>query len=193
MPSPPASPSLSPEVAKLEAEMEANTARARALDPVIHEEQRRVVELIQRHKGAWKGDLERHLADQAAVYRSAIVAMEQAREELVGMVQLGGWLDVFPATGGQVPTHQLPGAPDTPLTSGPVFREVLAALLRDSVQLPWRGPIGAAIKEYMRAMSRKQLVFEQVDRDGIAHPVALEGDTAAGWRVRDWLQREFKQ
>jgi hypothetical protein len=44
------------EVAKLEAEMEANTARARALDPLIYEEQRRIVELIQRHKGTWKGD-----------------------------------------------------------------------------------------------------------------------------------------
>jgi len=175
------------EAARLEAEMETNAARARALDPVIHEEQRRVVELIQRCKEDWKKDLERHLAEQAAVYRAAIVAMEQARDELVGLVRLGGWLDVFPSTGGQVQTHQLPGAPDEPLVSGPIFRNVLAALLRNSGQLPWRGPIGAASKEYLRAMDRKQLLVERVDHEGVSHPQVLEGDTPASWQVRDWI------
>jgi hypothetical protein len=185
-------PEPTPEAAAVEAEMETNAARARALDPVIAKEQRRVVDLIQRCKEDWKKDLERLLADQAAVYRAAIVAMEQARDNLAEDVRLGGWLDVFPQTGGQPQTHQLPGPPDT-VVAGPPFNEVRDALLRDSEQLPLRGPVRPPTKEYLRAMDRKKLVLERVDKDGNLRAEVFEGDTRAGWGVRDWIAREFKQ
>ena len=75
----------------------------------------------------------------AAAYRLAVVAVEKARADVVEEVQLGVWLNMFPETGGQVQTHRLPGDPETPL-EGPPFPEILAALLRDSEQLPLRGP-----------------------------------------------------
>jgi len=38
-------------------------------------------------------------------------------------------------------------------------------------------------------LDRKQLVLQRVDPDGSVHPQVLEGDTRAGWLVRDLLNR----
>jgi hypothetical protein len=56
-------------------------------------------------------------------------------------------------------------------------------------KLPPRGPVQPATKEYLRAMDRKQLIVEHVDRDGVAHPQVLEGDTEAGWWARDLVEK----
>src|SRR6266545_5026468 len=96
------------EAAGIEAEIERNTRREAAMTDVILEAQRAVAELILRNKDGWAKDLARHIADTAAAYRTAIVEMERARESLVAEVQLGGWLAVFPGTGGQPP--DLPAA-----------------------------------------------------------------------------------
>lgn len=124
-----------PEAAAIEAEIERNVHRENAMSGQVLEAQRRVAELILRSKGAWTGDLQRHLADAAARYRSQIVELERARAELVEEVQLGAWLAMSPQTGGQPATYQLPGEPDT-VAPGPAVASVMAALRRDSEQLP---------------------------------------------------------
>lgn len=169
------------EAAGIEAEIERNTKREAAMTDVIIEAQRDVAELILRNKDGWAKDLARHIADTAAVYRTAIVEMERAREALIAEVQLGAWLAVFPGTGGQPQIHQLPGAPDEQV-GGPAFNSVRDALLRDSEQLPLRGPVQPT-REFLRLLERKQLVVDRVDADGTVHPQVIEGDT----RVRAGL------
>jgi hypothetical protein len=129
------------EASGIEKEIEPNQQRAASMLGQIAEEQRRVSELIERHKGAWKKDLERRLTDAGAVYLAAIVAMEQAREDLVEEVRLGVWLSDFPGTGSQVQTYLLPGDPETPRLGGPAYADVLTALKRDAAALPLRGPV----------------------------------------------------
>lgn len=92
------------EAPAIEAEIERNAARSAAMNGVLLEEHRRIRKLILRHKGGWQKDLQRHLADAAALYRTKIVELEQARQALVEEVQAGGWLNRFPETGAQVPT-----------------------------------------------------------------------------------------
>jgi len=157
-----------PEAAAIEAEIERNVHRENAMSGQVLEAQRRVAELILRSKGAWTGDLQRHLADAAARYRSQIVELERARAELVEEVQLGAWLAMSPQTGGQPATYQLPGEPDT-VAPGPAVASVMAALRRDSEQLPPPRP-GAASPNDLRRLDHQQLVLESVDAEGNVHP-----------------------
>jgi hypothetical protein len=60
----------------------------------VLEAQWRVAKLVLRHKDAWAKDLSRHLSDSGALYRAAIVALEQARGALAELVQVGGWLQL---------------------------------------------------------------------------------------------------
>jgi len=177
-----------PEAAGIEAEIERNVQRGMSMLGQIAEEQRQVSELIQWHKSEWRKDLERWLTDAGAVYRAAIVAMEAARADLVTEVQLGVWLNIFPETGGQVQTHLLPGDPETLRLGGPASPDVLAALYRESDELPLRGPVQPS-QASLRALDRKHLVLQRVDPDGSVRPEVFEGDTEAGWKARDFVER----
>jgi hypothetical protein len=76
-PWPPASPSRKHR--PIEAEIERNVQRSAAMTDQVLEAQRRVPKLVVHHKDAWAKDLSRHLSDSGALYRAAIVALEQAR------------------------------------------------------------------------------------------------------------------
>lgn len=115
--------------------------------------------------------------------------MEQAREQLVAEVQLGGWLSVFPETGGQVQVAYVPANPELVMPAGRRFNELRDDLLRDSEQLPDAGPVRPS-PEYLRMFDKRQLVLERVDAEGRRHPQVFHGDTHAGWAVTDWLRRE---
>jgi hypothetical protein len=183
-------PEPEPTATAIEAEIERSMQREAAMNGVILEAQRRVVELILREKPEWTADLQRHLGDAAALYRTKIVELEQARQNLVEEIRLAGYLSVFPATGGQIMTHQLPGDPDT-AHAGPAFAEVLTALIRDSEQLPLRSPVQPS-REFLRTLDRKQIVLERDDAEGISHPVVLGGDTHAAWEARDWVKSRLR-
>jgi hypothetical protein len=186
-----------PEAPAIEAEIERNVRRSAAMTDQILGAQQRVAELVLRHKEAWAKDLARHLGDAGALYRAAIVTLEQARDALAELVQVGGWLDVFPQTSGQVATGQLAGDDRLvdPLTGHPepsqvprrMFSAVLNELRRDSEALPLCGPVQPS-REFLRTLERKQLIAERVDGDGIGHPVVLQGDTREGWRARDYVK-----
>jgi hypothetical protein len=51
------------------------------------------------------------------------------------------------------------------------------------------GPVQPS-REYLRTLDRKQLVFSRLDAEGSSHRLVLEGNTDAGWSVRDWRKRE---
>jgi hypothetical protein len=175
-------PEPEPEAPAIEAEIERNLQRSAAMTDQILEAQRRVAGLVLRHKDTWAKDLSRHLGDAGALYRAAIVALEQARTELAELVQVGGWLDVFPQTGGQVATGQLAGDDRLvdPLTGRPepgavpqrMFSAVLSDLRRDSEALPLCGPVRPT-REHLRAMERGQLIAERLDAEGVGHPVVF--------------------
>jgi hypothetical protein len=190
-------PEPEPKAAAIEAEIERNVQRSAAMTDVILKEQRQVTDLILRNKKKWTTDLQRHVGDAAALYRAALVAVEQARAALTEEVNLGAWLAMFPATGGQLQTAYLAGddRPVDPLTGRPepvvapkrTFSHVLRDLLRDSEQLPHLGPVQPT-REAVRKMDRKQLVVQTADAEGNTRPQVLKGDTHAGWLVRDALR-----
>lgn len=159
-----------PKAPAIEAEIDRNVQRSAAMTDQILEAQRRVTELVLRDKDAWAKDLSRRLGDAGALYRTAIVALEEARDALAELVQVGGWLDVFLQTGGQVATGQLAGDNRivNPLTGRP-----------EPSAVPQRP---------FRTLERKQLIAERVDVEGVAHPVVLEGKTREGWRARDYVR-----
>jgi hypothetical protein len=66
-----------------------------------------------------------------------------------------------------VQADQLPGDPDT-VAAGPKLADVLIALLRDSEQLPLRGPVQPS-REHLR-WQKKNVLLERVDADGSMHP-----------------------
>ena len=157
---------------------------------VVLQQQRAVSEIVARHKGRWLDDLrDRHLPDRAAAYRLAVAELERARAELVQDISLGGWLAMYPATGGQPQTGNLPATPDLPdHATGPTFAEVLGALRRDVEQLPQRGPVQVSDMG-LRRLGREQIVIESVDAEGNAHPQVATGRTEAGWAAKDLLDR----
>ena len=161
---------------------------------VVLQQPRAVSEIVAKHQSRWLDDLrDRHLPDRAAAYRLAVAELERARAELVADVNLGAWLALYPATGGQPPTGNLPATPDLPdHAAGPTFAEVLGALRRDMEQLPQRGPVRLSDKA-VRDLDRKKIILGHVDAEGDHHVQVFEGDTDAGWRVRDWLARESKK
>ena len=57
-------------------------------------------------------------------------------------------------------------------------------LIHDSEQLPAIGPVRPT-PEHLRRLERKQLVVEYIGEDGSVRPEVLEGDTRAGWAVRE--------
>jgi len=156
-----------PEAARIEAEIERNAQRAAAMNGVILEEQRRISKLVLDKQADWKKELQRHITDTAAVYRVAIVDLERARQRLIEEVQLGGWLTVFPQTGGQVLTHELPGDPDS-RAAGPPFRQVADTLVRDCEQLAQRGPVRVT-PEQLRQLEKRSVMLERVSPDGARH------------------------
>jgi hypothetical protein len=185
------------EAPRIEREIEPATRNAAAMHPVIAEETERVTNLVLRSRDTWRKDLERRLADKAAAYRTAIVQLERTRDELVAEVEAGGWLSVFPETGGAVPTGYIPekkavdpltGYPEPATAPRRTFRELRDDLLRNSEQLPAAGPVRPSAA-YLRSLDRKQLVFARVDSEGNTHPQVFEGNTRAGWLVRDVLRR----
>jgi hypothetical protein len=88
---------------------------------VILKEQRQVTDLVLRNKDKGEKDLQRQVGDAAALYRAALVAVEQARAAPTEEVNLGAWLAMFPATGVRPPTAYLAGddRPVDPLTGRP--------------------------------------------------------------------------
>ena len=89
--------------------------------------------------------------------------------------------------------RQFSATPDLPdHVAGPTFAEVLGALRRDMEQLPQRGPVRLSDKA-VRDLDRKKIILGHVDAEGDHHVQVFEGDTDAGWRVRDWLARESKK
>ena len=123
---------------------------------------RAAAELVLRNKDKWADDLQRRLADAQAVYRAAIVALEQARAALEEEVRVGGWLSPFPETGGRPPTALMPdkqlvdpftGRPEQVVVPQRPFTEVLSDLRRDADELPQRGPVRSQTRS---ARSRPQ-------------------------------------
>jgi hypothetical protein len=104
-------PEPEPEAAAIEAEVERNAKREAAMTGQILEAQRRVTELVLRSKASWTSDVERQLGDAAAGYRTAIVAIEQARERLVAELHVAAWLTRFPESVGQPQTAFVPALP----------------------------------------------------------------------------------
>jgi hypothetical protein len=104
--------------------------------------------------------------------------VDGASEPLVEEVNLGGWLAVFPGTGGQPQTYQLSGAPDEQV-GGPAFNAMRDALHRDSEQLPLRGPVQPT-REFLRMLDRRKIVLDRVDPDGSVHPAGVRGRLACG-------------
>lgn len=189
-------PDPEPQAPAIEAEIEKNIQRSAAMTDQILEAQRRVAELVLRLKAKWQEDLARHIADAAALYRAAIVQVEQTREALADLVNVGGWLDVFPATGQLAGDRRLvdplTGRPEPVVAPQRTFSEVFNDLLRDSEQLPLLGPVQPT-REFMRWFDRKQIVLDRVDADGSVHPQVFHGDTHAGWKVRDWIKQISEQ
>jgi hypothetical protein len=127
------------------------------------------------------------------------VQLEQARAALTEEVNLGCWFALFPASGGMPATAYLAGDDRLvdPLTGRAeaaaipkrTFGQVLKDLLRDSEALPNLDPITPS-PEAVRRMDRRQLVTTSVDAEGNTRPQGFEGDTRAGWLVRDVLRRK---
>ena len=158
---------------------------------------RAAAELVLRNKDKWADDLQRHLADAQAVYRAAIVALEQARAALEEEVRVGGWLSPFPASGGGLQTALLPdkqlvdpftGRPEQVVVPQRPFTEVLSDLRRDADELPQRGPVRLSDAS-LRALDRKQIIVQSADADGNVRHQVLTGDTPAGWAAKDLLER----
>jgi hypothetical protein len=165
------------EAPRIEAEIERASARHAAMTDNVLAEQRKVAELIVRNRDKWQADLQKSLSDAAAVYRAAIVQLEQARQELEELVQVGGWLTVFPQTGGQVQTAYLAGPklvepptdrPDPATPTLRTFNQVRDDLLRDSEQLPTLGPVPPT-PEYLCWLQKQNVLLERVDAAGVAH------------------------
>lgn len=156
-----------------------------------------MTKLVFRSKVSWQKELERRLSDAAALYRAAIVQLEQAGQDLVAEVQLGAWLAVYPQTGGQAQTAYLT-SPEyvDPLTGqrervqAPqrTFNAARDHPLRDSEHLPSAGPIRPTQK-FLRKMEWRQIVLERADAEGNTRPQVLEGDTHASWAARGVVDR----
>jgi hypothetical protein len=180
----------------IEAEIERNVKRSAAMSDVILKEQRRVAELVLRNKDKWAADLRRHLADGQAVYRAAIVALDQARAAFEEMVHVGGWLSPFPATAGQPPTALMPekrlvpftGRAESVVVPQRSFAEVLNDLRRDAEELPQRGPVRPS-PQHLRELERKHIVAQSSDAEGNVRHQLLEGDTREGWAAKDLFER----
>jgi hypothetical protein len=163
--------------------------REAAMTGQILEAQRDVSELVLRNKDRWLGDFQRHLGDKAAAYRLAVVALEEARADLVEDVQVGAWLAMFPQNGGQPQAAYMPekrlidpltGRQERVALPQRTFTDIRDDLLRDSEVLPAAGPVQPTT-EYLRTLDRKQLVVQSVDAEGNVRPQVLQGDTREGW------------
>ena len=190
-------PEPDPEAAAIETEIERNAQRSSAMVGVVLEAQRAVAELVLRNKDKWAGDLQHHLADTQAVYRAAIVALEQARAALEEEVLVGGWLSPFPASAGGLQTALLPtkqlvdpftGRPEQVVVPQRPFTEVLSDLRRDAEELPQRGPVHVSDMG-LRRLGRKQIIVQSADTEGNVRPQVLKRDTEAGWAAKDILDR----
>jgi hypothetical protein len=186
-----------PEAPAIEAEIERNADRSSAMTGQILAARRAVADLVLRNRDKWADDLQRHLADAQAIYRSAIVALERARAALEEEVRVGGWLSPFPETAGQPPTALMPdkqlvdpftGRPEQVVVPQRPFTEVLSDLRRDADELPQRGPVRLSDMG-LRRLGRKQLIVQSADAEGNARPQVLSGDTPAGWGAKDLLER----
>ena len=167
------------------------------IDGVL-EARRAAAELVLRNKDKWADDLQRHLADAQAVYRAAIVALEQARAALEEEVRVGGWLAPFPETGGQPPTALMPdkqlvdpftGRPEQVVVPQRPFTEVLGDLRRDADELPQRGPV--QVSDMGLRASRPQ-TDRRPDQPTPRATFAIrcsQDDTPAGWGAKDLLER----
>ncbi len=52
---------------------------------------------------------------------------------------------------------------------------------------PTRGPVAPSAAG-LRALERRQIVLESVDKDGTSHPAILQGGTGKGGRARDYVR-----
>ena len=190
-------PEPEPEAPAIEAEIDRNMQRSIAMTGQILAARRAAAELVLRNKDKWAGDLQRHLTDAQAVYRAAIVALEQARAALEEEVRVGGWLSPFPASGGGLQTALLPdkqlvdpftGRPEQVVVPQRPFTEVLSDLRRDADELPQRGPVRLSDAS-LRALDRKQIIVQSADAEGNVRHQVLTGDTPAGWAAKDLLER----
>jgi hypothetical protein len=186
-------PEPEPELPLIEAELEHNLRRSAAMTNEILEAQRRVAELVLRSKDKWI-NLRRHIADKAAAYRTAIVALDRARADVAEEVRLGSWLDLFPATGNQPSTAYVASfKPVDPLTGQPepvaqpqrAFSSVRDDLLRDSEQLPTLDPVQPT-PESRRWLQKKNVMVERVDVEGGVHPTPLSSFPSDVARLLPW-------
>jgi hypothetical protein len=151
--------------------------------------------MIERARGKWAEGLERWLTDAAAVYRAAIVAMEEARNRLVEEVLVGSWLTQFPEQGAQPQVHTMPPNPhlagdhDLAAMHPPRrFTEIRDDLIRDSETLPSAGPLTPS-PEFLRMLGQPGFAAEFVDGEGRRRTRWLRGGSEGQHRAHEAIAR----
>jgi hypothetical protein len=168
-------PEPEPDAPAVEAEIERNVRSSAAMtNEILEAPRRRARAAVKREVGGGSRAANRR---QGGRLQDWIVALGQARAELIEEVQLGAWLDLFPATGSQPLTAHvasrkqidpLTGRPEPAVQPQRTFGSVLDDLLHDSEQLPTMGAVQPT-QEFLRWQQKQNVMLERVDADGVAH------------------------
>lgn len=121
---------------------------ARALDGPLNAETRALTATIGRRREIWLAKIAGRTNRAATHYGEAVAALAAARESLVTDLNLGAWLDAYPAQPrpldvDTIPAHPLLGTPGQ-------FSQLLADLERDVANLPTRSPITISFDPFSR-------------------------------------------